>query len=194
MTLAGGATPAALKRREAVLSMLRWKYATDPFFGASTKIRLRIDAEGNCKVVVARGVSVEPRELLMSTRPTPPPAGFEALAEETVAFLRREAPAADPDAERLFPATADAEGCAIQIAAVLGFCAQLAVDPDPYLRTWPGVGSAPQSSVAFDEKTRQSLRGTRCGQLAAAGHARLALAAAFVATRVDDTLRAAAGR
>ncbi|KAK7242885.1 hypothetical protein SO694_00127022 [Aureococcus anophagefferens] len=50
----GLATTAALKRKEEILGMLRWKYATDPFFSISSKLRLRLAGDGACQVVCRR--------------------------------------------------------------------------------------------------------------------------------------------
>ena len=50
-----GATAEAQERRDAILVMLRWRYACDPFFCLSNKLRLRIAADGGCSIVCRDG-------------------------------------------------------------------------------------------------------------------------------------------
>ena len=69
----GLATKAALKRKEEILGMLRWKYATDPFFSISSKLRLRLAGDGACQVVCVEAAGGGAPELLCSTRPVDVP-------------------------------------------------------------------------------------------------------------------------
>ncbi|KAH8063749.1 hypothetical protein JL722_2936 [Aureococcus anophagefferens] len=82
----GLATTAALKRKEEILGMLRWKYATDPFFSISSKLRLRLAGDGACQVVCDEGVVVVDVELLFPVASDEP--GCRAQLRSYLGILR----------------------------------------------------------------------------------------------------------
>ena len=194
----GLATPAAMKRQEEILGMLRWKYATDPFFAISSKLRLRLAADGSCQVVcteVAGGGDVP--ELLCSTRPVEVPMRtalskkqgghvFDAavLAGHVLEAIKAEDVVA-VDVEILFPVTSDEEGCLAALRSYLGILRALCDGHDHseqyYFKTWPKLSHGEAASAVFWKgEDVAALAGTSAHQLVAAGRRQLDRVSAIV--------------
>ena len=131
----GLASKAALKRKEEILGMLRWKYATDPFFSISSKVRLRLAADGSCQVVCCESESCGgggAAELLCSTRAVDVPMrtalprkkgghvfDAAAIADRVLAEVKAE-DVVVVDVEILFPVSTDEEGCRQALRSYVG--------------------------------------------------------------------------
>lgn len=195
----GLASKAALKRKEEILGLLRWKYATDPFFSISSKIRLRLAADGSCQVVCGEGgaCGASGPELLCSTRAVDVPMetalprkkgghvfNAPAIAERVLEAVKAESVVV-VDVEILFPVSTDEEGCRLALRSYVGILRALCDGHEHseqyYFKTWPKPAHGEASSAVFwDEAAVDRLRGTSAHSLVTAGKGQLDRVAAIV--------------
>ena len=193
----GLATKAALKRKEEILGMLRWKYATDPFFSISSKLRLRLAGDGACQVVCVEAAGGGAPELLCSTRPVDVPMEtslpkkqgghvFDAAKLGDIVFdIVKDEGVVVVDVELLFPVASDEPGCRAQLRSYLGILRALCDGHDHpeqyYFKTWPKPSHGEASSaVSWAADDVERLRGTSAHRLVSCGRRQLDAVAAIV--------------
>lgn len=201
----GLATPAAMKRKEEILAMLRWKYATDPFFSISSKVKIRLAADGSCQVVCQSSVGGDGvPEILCSTRPVEVPMvttlgkkqGGHVFDAERIATLVLEEMKARSvvavDVEILFPVTSDEVGCLASLKSYLGILRALCDGHDHpeqyYFKTWPRASHNESCSAAsWDGDDVDLLRGTHAHMLVTSGQVQLDAVSEIVERVIAET-------